>query len=107
MEPIAMETDCLSLIQNKTINKHPIIYSGLNVKLFIKNNKMIKQGQIILHVDHDLSNYSEVYGFNDLFNYFVGIVQEIYGNHEVNVNSKHIEMVLRQLTNTVSIYQSR
>ncbi len=52
---------------------------------------MIKQGQIILHGDHDLSNYSEVYGFNDLFNYFVGIVQEIYRNHGVNINSKHID----------------
>ncbi len=74
--------------------------TGLQIKPminleFIKNNEMIKQGQIILHGDHDLSNYSEVYGFNDLFNYFVGIVQEIYGNHRINVNSKHIEMVLR------------
>ncbi len=93
----------LFIIDPKTINKHPIIYSGLNVKLFIKNNEMIKQGQIILHGDHDLSNYFEVYGFNDIFNYFVGIVQEIYGNHGVNVNSKHIEMVLRQMTNIVSI----
>ncbi len=56
---------------------------------------MIKHAQIILHGDHDLSNYSEVYGFNDLFNYFVGIVQEIYGNYEVNVNSKHIEMYFK------------
>ncbi|WP_192572978.1 hypothetical protein [Candidatus Hodgkinia cicadicola] len=85
------------------INKQPVVYSDLDVKLFIKDNKIIKQGQIILHGDHDLSNYAEVYGFNDLFNYFVGIVQEIYGNQGVNVNSKHIEMVLRQMTNTISI----
>ncbi len=29
MKLIAMETDYLSLIQKKTINKQPIIYSGL------------------------------------------------------------------------------
>ncbi len=93
----------LSIIDPININKRPVVYSGLDVKLFIKENNMVKQGQIILHGDHDLSNYAEIYGFNDLFNYFVGIVQEIYGNQGVNVNSKHIEMVLRQMTNTVSI----
>ncbi|PIM96055.1 DNA-directed RNA polymerase subunit beta' [Candidatus Hodgkinia cicadicola] len=91
------------IIDPKKINEYPVVYSDLDVKLFIKENKMIKQGQIILHGDHDLSNYAEVYGFNDLFNYFISIVQEIYGNQGVNVNSKHIEMVLRQMTNTVSI----
>ncbi len=85
-------------------NKRPIVYSDLDIKLFIEHNKMIKQGQIVLHGDHDLSNYAEVYGFNDFFNYFINIVQEIYGNQGVNVNSKHIEMVLRQMTNTVSIF---
>ncbi|PIM96013.1 DNA-directed RNA polymerase subunit beta' [Candidatus Hodgkinia cicadicola] len=84
-------------------NEKPIVYSDLDVKLLIEDNKMIKRGQIILHGDHDLSNYAEVYGFNDLFNYFINIVQEIYGNQGVNVNSKHIEMVLRQMTNVVSI----
>ncbi len=38
-----------------------------------------------------------------LFNYFVVISQEIYGNHGIIVNSKHIEMFLRQMTNAVSI----
>ncbi len=93
----------LSIIDPKNINQHPVVYSNLDVKLFIKDNKMVKQGQIILCGDHDLSDYAEVCGFNDLFNYFVGVVQEIYGNHGVNVNSKHIEMILRQMTNTVSI----
>lgn len=31
-------------------------------------------------------------------------VQEIYGSHGVNVNSKHIEMVLRLITNTVNMF---
>ncbi|WP_146657031.1 hypothetical protein [Candidatus Hodgkinia cicadicola] len=93
----------LFVIDPININKQPVVYSDLDVKLFIKENNMVKQGQIILHGDHDLSNYAEIYGFNDLFNYFVGIVQEIYGNQGVNVNSKHIEMILRQMTNTVSI----
>ncbi len=91
------------IIDPKNINKHPVVYFNLDVKLFVKDNKMIKWEQIILHGDHDLSDYAEIYGFSDLFNYFVGVVQEIYGNQGVNVNSKHIEMILRQMTNMVSI----
>ena len=55
----------------------------------IKNNEMIKQGQIILHGDHDLSNYSEVYGFNDLFNYFVGSIL-------IPVSYTHLDVYKRQ-----------
>ncbi len=96
----------LLIIDPKKPNNRPVLYSDLDVKLFIKNNEMIKQGQIILHGNHDLSNYTEICGFNELYNYFVGLVQEIYGTQGVNVNSKHIEMVLRQMTNTVSISDS-
>ncbi len=84
-------------------NKRPIVYTNLDVKLLVEDNKVMKRGQIILHGDHDLSNYAEIYGFNNFFNYFISIVQEIYGNQGINVNSKHIEMVLRQMTNVVSI----
>ncbi len=51
-------------------------------------------------------NYAEAYGFNNLYNYFVETVQEIYGQQGVSVNGKHIEMVLRQMMNITSICDS-
>ncbi len=86
------------------LDEKPVVYSGSDVELFIKNNNVIKQGQVILSGDKDLTSYAEILGSNRFFNYFIETVQEIYGSHGVNVNSKHIEMVLRLMINTVSMF---
>ena len=44
-----------------------------------------------------------MYGLNRFNNYFIETVQEIYKEQGVNINSKHIEMILRQMTNIINI----
>lgn len=58
---------------------------------------------VVILGEINLSNYTEAYGYNSLYNYFIEIIQEIYTTQGVNVNSKHIEMVLRQMTNIINI----
>ncbi len=93
----------LFVIDPVIINKKPIIYSNLNVKLFIETGDMIKQGQVILKGENDLSNYDEYMDLIVFLIIFVGIIQGIYESQGVIVNSKHIEMVLRQMTNTINV----
>ncbi|PIM96952.1 DNA-directed RNA polymerase subunit beta' [Candidatus Hodgkinia cicadicola] len=92
------------IIDPVKLDERPVVCSGSDVELFIENNKMIKQGQVIIPGDKDLTSYAKTLGCNNFFNYFIETVQEIYGSHGVNVNSKHIEMVLRSMTNTVSTF---
>ncbi len=85
------------------LNEWPLVFSDVNVGLSIDNNELIQRGRVIIPGEIDLLNYVEVYGLNRFNNYFVDTVQEIYKEQGVNVNSKHIEMVLRQMTNNVNI----
>ncbi len=91
------------VIDPMRLNEWPLVISGVNVETFVDANKMMQRGRIVIPGEIDLLNYVEVYGLNRFNNYFVDTVQEIYNEQGVNVNSKHIEMVLRQMTNIVNI----
>ncbi len=91
------------VIDPMRLDEWPLIFSGINTDLFVNDNEMIKWGMVVILGEINLSNYTEAYGYNSLYNYFIEIIQEIYTTQGVNVNSKHIEMVLRQMTNIINI----
>ncbi|PIM95792.1 hypothetical protein [Candidatus Hodgkinia cicadicola] len=91
------------IIDPMRLDEWPLIFSGVNVGPFTNNNKMMKRGTVVMSGETDLSNYADAYGYNGLYNYFIEIIQEIYNVQGVNVNSKHIEMVLRQMMNIINI----
>ncbi len=84
----------------------PIVYSICNNNYWFNNNMQIAKGKIIIPGDMKLSNYANLYGFNKFLNYFINTIQEIYEAQGVNVNSKHIEIILRQMTNIATILKS-
>ncbi len=91
------------IIDPMRLDERPLIFSGVNVGSFVNDNKVIKRGVVVTSGEIDLLNYVEAYGTNGLYNYFIETIQEIYNAQGVNVNSKHVEMVLRQMMNIVSI----
>ncbi len=91
------------VIDPMRLDEWPLIFSGINTDLFVNDNEMIKRGMVVIPGEIDLSNYAEAYGYNSLYNYFIETIQEIYTTQGVSVNSKHIEMVLRQMTNIINI----
>ncbi len=90
------------------IAKHilPTVYSIYNNNSLLNNNESIAKGEVIIFSNIKFLDYADLYGFNRFFNYFISTVQEIYENQGVNVNSKHIEIILRQMTNIVTILES-
>ncbi len=91
------------VIDPMRLDEWPLMFSDVNVELFTDDNEVIKQGGIVIPGEIDLSNYAEMCGLNRFNNYFIETVQEIYKEQGVNVNSKHIEMILRQMTNIINI----
>ncbi|PIM95180.1 DNA-directed RNA polymerase subunit beta' [Candidatus Hodgkinia cicadicola] len=81
----------------------PIVYHLQKNDVMIDNNRMLKQGDYIVTEEPNLEEYAEVHGFNHFYNYFIDVVQEIYKNQGVNVNSKHIEIILKQMVNIVTV----
>ncbi len=90
------------------ISKHrfPIVYSIYNNNYLFNNNEMLVKGITLIPGNIKFSDYVNFYGFNNFFNYFINTIQEIYEIQGVNVNSKHIEIILRQMTNIIIILEA-
>jgi len=46
-------------------------------------------------------------GINELANYFINEIQEIYEYHNITINDKHLEIIIRQMTCTMTIIISK
>ncbi len=84
----------------------PIIYHMNNGECPLDNNAIIHLGDSIISGNLSFNDYINTYGFNEFVNYFINIIQEIYDSQGINVNSKHIEVILKQMTNIVTILDS-
>ncbi len=79
----------------------PVVYNvGLNNYF---RTARIESGDLIAGGDIDLSNYIKSYGLNKFVNYFMDKVYSIYECQGVSVDSKHIEVILRLMTNNVIV----
>ncbi len=87
--------------------KKPTVYEICgNLPTLFEDNKNIIYDEMLIPGEIDILNYIHQHGLNKFINFFVDKVQEIYENQGVNVNSKHIEVVLKQMTNNIISVES-
>ncbi len=75
------------------MNKHVIVFKG----------DLIKQGQQLTEGPMDPHELLEVKGPSELQQYLLNEVQEVYRLQGVEINDKHIEIILRQMMRKVRI----
>ncbi len=98
--------DSSYVLDSQIKTQKPIIYHLHKDDVVVGNNQMLKRGDCIVIGEPNFREYAEVYGFNQFFNYFINVVQEIYKSQGVIVNSKHIEVILKQMVNIVTAFES-
>jgi DNA-directed RNA polymerase subunit beta' len=75
------------------LNKHVIVFKGD----FVKKGSQLTEGPIVPH------EILEVCGPQDLQEHLVNEVQEVYRLQGVEINDKHIEIIVRQMLRKVKI----
>ncbi len=86
-----------------SVSEKPVIYYLYNGECLLDNNAIVSRGDLITPGNLSFNDYINIYGFNGFINYFINIIQEVYDAQGVNINSKHIEVILRRMTNMVTI----
>ncbi len=81
----------------------PIMYATSSGPLALADNQLVDRGAVLIPGEVELVEFVSRHGLNDLVCYFTGKVQEVYENQGVNLNSKHIEVVMAQMTKFVEI----
>ncbi len=75
------------------LNKHVIVFKGD----FVKKGQQLTEGPVVPH------EILEVCGPQELQEHLVGEVQEVYRLQGVEINDKHIEIIVRQMLRKVKI----
>jgi DNA-directed RNA polymerase subunit beta' len=75
------------------LSKHLIVYKGD----FVKRGQQLTEGPVVPH------DVLDVLGAQDLQEYLVNEVQEVYRLQGVEINDKHIEIIIRQMLRKVKI----
>jgi DNA-directed RNA polymerase subunit beta' len=75
------------------LNKHMIVFKGD----FVKKGQQLTEGPIVPH------EILEICGPQDLQEHLVNEVQEVYRLQGVEINDKHIEIIVRQMLRKVKI----
>ncbi|WGS83603.1 MAG: DNA-directed RNA polymerase subunit beta' [Candidatus Hodgkinia cicadicola] len=81
----------------------PIMYTTSSGSLALTDNQLVNRGAVLIPGEVELVEFVSRHGMNDLVCYFTDKVQEIYENQGVNLNSKHVEVVIAQMTKFVEI----
>ncbi|PIM96716.1 DNA-directed RNA polymerase subunit beta' [Candidatus Hodgkinia cicadicola] len=86
---------------------NPQIYEVINYQglptFTNRTGRNICCGQILISGETDLNQYIINFGFNRLIEYFINKIQNIYTTQGVNINNKHIEVVLARMTETAVV----
>lgn len=84
------------LIETVSCEKHEILIpKWRNPNVF--ENEIITKGETIVEGEYDLHDILDVLGVNELTEYIKKNVQDIYRLQGVNINEKHIEIIIRQM----------
>lgn len=94
------------VIEPKSKSRLPIVYRLYEEHLNTKVDKDVSTMEMLLSGEVDLSDYAINHGFHCFVKYFIKRVQQIYGQYGVNINSKHIEVVLKLMTSTAVIWNA-
>ncbi len=92
------------IIDPISVTLKPIVYSIYNGKCLLGDNEKLDCGRALVSGEIGFLNYIEVYGINEFLNYFINMVLEIYEFQGININSKHIETVLKRMISVVSVF---
>ncbi len=81
----------------------PVVYFAYNRKCLLEDNEKLNYGQMIALGELEFLNYIDTYKFNKFLNHYIDVALRVYEFQGIDINSKHIEIVLRQMINAVSI----
>ena len=76
------------------------------IYLFVKPGQKVKKGQLLGQGALDLQTLIDVVGFDFLQSYIISELNDIYSNNGIDVDEKHIEVIIRQMTNRATILES-
>ncbi|PTY02620.1 DNA-directed RNA polymerase subunit beta' [Verrucomicrobia bacterium LW23] len=77
------------------LSKHPLVYKGD----LVKKGQQLTEGPVVPH------EILEVCGPHELQEYLVNEVQEVYRLQGVEINDKHIEIIVRQMLRKIKIVE--
>lgn len=85
-------------------NSGPIEYFFPNSKhLSVQDGDIVQKGDFLFEAHPAPHDFLEIFGVEKLANYIINEVQEIYRLQGVNINDKHIEVIVRQMLQKVQI----
>ncbi|MFP3038555.1 MAG: DNA-directed RNA polymerase subunit beta' [Candidatus Hodgkinia cicadicola] len=84
-------------------SREPVVFAVRSGITDIKDYKHVEGGEDIIAGEVNILAHAKLHGFNSFANLFISKVQEIYSHQGISLNSKHVEIVLRQMTNTVIV----
>ncbi len=81
----------------------PVVRTVRDKVIEVEDNKHVERGETIISGEVNMLEYAKSHGFDSFVNLFVSKIQEIYDHQGISLNSKHIEVVLRRMANTVIV----
>ncbi len=82
-------------------------YNILKDKFFsFRNGTFVKRGDIILDGNVDLQSLIDFEGTSALIFYFTSEIKKVYALQGVNIDAKHIEVIMRYMLNKVEVLNS-
>ncbi len=82
----------------------PIVYFIYNGGCLLEDNEKLDYGRPIVSGEVGFLSCTNTHEFNRFLDYFINMFLEIYEFQGVNINSKHIEVVLRQMISFISVF---
>ena len=71
--------------------------------LFFNNGDKIKKGDLILDGDKDPHDILQILGIEEFAKYFKEEIQKVYELQGININDKHIEIIMKMMLQKVEI----
>ncbi|MDM8561258.1 DNA-directed RNA polymerase subunit beta' [Candidatus Parabeggiatoa sp. HSG14] len=68
--------------------------------------QQVEIGTVIVEGEQNLHDILHLKGINELVKYFINEMKKIYNNHDIKINDKHFEVIIRQMLRTVTVLES-
>ena len=95
------QTDKNVLIISNDEGEHTVQLK--NKQLIVQNGQYVRKGDLLTSGEPLLQDLIKYKPFNEFVLYCVGKLQDIYLHQGIDVNSKHIEVILSQMCKTFSV----
>jgi DNA-directed RNA polymerase subunit beta' len=81
-------------------------YAPFNARLTVKNGEFIQAGSLLTEGPTNPHDILRIKGVDDVQNYLVEEVQYVYRQQGVDINDKHIEVIVRQMLRKVKVEEA-